>query len=156
MKTHELLHLLTAQPSTVLHLHLPNGDRVPQHYHITEVGRVTKDFIDCGGTRRTTASCVLQAWVAQDEEHRLETGKLARIIDLAAPILGDTALPVEIEYEGKLVSQYPVAAGEHQADGLHLFLTTKHTDCLAKESCGLVGVNEENDDASCCAPGCCA
>jgi hypothetical protein len=99
---------------------------------------------------------VLQAWVAQDLDHRLETGKLARIIDLAAPLLSDDMLPVEVEYEGQFVSQFPIANGEAKADGLHLYLTTKHTDCLAKESCGLVGVNEENDDTSCCAPsGCC-
>jgi hypothetical protein len=155
MTIQELHRLLRAQPETALHLILPNGDRVPAHYHITEVGRVTKDFIDCGGTRRSTASCVLQAWVAQDVEHRLETGKLARIIDLAAPLLGDDELPVEIEYEGQLVSQFPLAAAEPKADGLHLFLTTKHTDCLAKESCGLVGVNEESEDSTCCATGGC-
>ena len=32
---------------------LPNGDLVPRHFHVTEVGKVTKHFIDCGGTVRT-------------------------------------------------------------------------------------------------------
>ncbi len=155
MHIRELYPLLAAQPDAALHLHLPDGANVPAHYHVTEVGRVTRDFIDCGGTRRSTAACVLQAWVAQDVEHRLAAGKLARIIDLAAPLLGEDELPVEIEYEGALISQFPLAAVEHQADGLHLFLTTKHTDCLAKESCGLVGVNEAAADASCCAGGGC-
>ncbi|HKC67523.1 MAG TPA: DUF6428 family protein, partial [Bacteroidia bacterium] len=31
---------------------LPNGTTVPQHFHVTEVGQVTKHFIDCGGTVR--------------------------------------------------------------------------------------------------------
>ena len=28
---------------------LPNGELVPNHFHVTEVGQITKDFIDCGG-----------------------------------------------------------------------------------------------------------
>lgn len=31
---------------------LPNGEYVPQHFHITEVGIITRNFIDCGGTMR--------------------------------------------------------------------------------------------------------
>lgn len=29
---------------------LENGNSVPEHFHVTEVGIITKDFIDCGGT----------------------------------------------------------------------------------------------------------
>ena len=29
---------------------LPDGSLVPSHFHVTEVGKVTKHFIDCGGT----------------------------------------------------------------------------------------------------------
>ena len=32
---------------------LPNGELVPSHFHVTEVGKITKHFIDCGGTIRT-------------------------------------------------------------------------------------------------------
>ena len=28
---------------------LPNGDLVPAHFHVTEVGQISKRFIDCGG-----------------------------------------------------------------------------------------------------------
>ncbi|MFN3590302.1 MAG: DUF6428 family protein, partial [Spirosomataceae bacterium] len=31
---------------------LPSGTFVPEHFHVTEVGLVTKHFIDCGGTER--------------------------------------------------------------------------------------------------------
>ncbi len=31
---------------------LPNGEFVPPHFHITEVGAVSRHFIDCGGTER--------------------------------------------------------------------------------------------------------
>ena len=31
---------------------LPDGSLVPSHFHVTEVGKVSKHFIDCGGTLR--------------------------------------------------------------------------------------------------------
>jgi hypothetical protein len=31
---------------------LPNGTIIPKHFHVTEVGQITKHFIDCGGTVR--------------------------------------------------------------------------------------------------------
>ena len=31
---------------------LPDGTSVPEHFHVTEVGLITKNFIDCGGTVR--------------------------------------------------------------------------------------------------------
>ena len=73
---------LSANPDVGLHLMLPDGDFVPAHFHITEVGRVRKDFIDCGGTVRSATSCVLQVWVADDVGHRLDTTRVANIIRL--------------------------------------------------------------------------
>lgn len=35
-----------------LKFQLPNGEFVPAHFHITEVGNVTRNYIDCGGTLR--------------------------------------------------------------------------------------------------------
>jgi hypothetical protein len=73
-------------------------EELVRHFHITEVGHVQKDFIDCGGTRRATSSCVLQAWVAKnDEEHSLQAGKLAKIWKLADKILPSGELLVEVE-----------------------------------------------------------
>ena len=31
---------------------LPNGELVASHFHVTEVGKITKHFIDCGGVER--------------------------------------------------------------------------------------------------------
>jgi len=31
---------------------LADGTAVPEHFHVTEVGLITKNFIDCGGTVR--------------------------------------------------------------------------------------------------------
>ena len=31
---------------------LPNGSHVAPHFHLTEVGEITKNYVDCGGTVR--------------------------------------------------------------------------------------------------------
>jgi hypothetical protein len=134
---------------------LPDGDRIAADFHVTEVGHVVKNFIDCGGTRRKTEAIMLQAWVAaNDPDHRLTAGKLAGIIDLAAPILPSDELEVEVEYEGCTISQYPVAGVRAEGNELRFTLTNKHTDCLAKEACGLesCGCSPEETTANgkCC------
>lgn len=144
MNVGELRAVLTRHPGAALHLMLPDGDFVPAHFHVTEVGRVQKDFIDCGGTTRAAVSCLLQVWVAQDTAHRLAAGKLGGILELAAPLLKSDALAVEVEYEGAAVSQYPLAGVEVTPGGLLFHLGRKHTDCLAPDRCG-VGPN-----AACC------
>jgi Family of unknown function (DUF6428) len=143
MKLNEFLVVLADNPSAAIHLMLPDGAFVPAHFHVTEVGRVHKDFIDCGGTVRSLTSCVLQVWVAEDTQHRLETAKLAKILTLAAPLFGTNDLPVEVEYEDSLVSQYPLVAVEVTPAGLLLHLGSKHTACLAAERCDVIptGVN---------------
>src|SRR3954462_15647117 len=90
--------LSAAPPDAPLGIELPDGAAVPAHFHVTEVGRVRKDFIDCGGTVRSWERCVLQVWVAADRDHRVSAGKLAKIIRLAAPVLGDGAdMEVDVE-----------------------------------------------------------
>lgn len=137
MNLDEFQALLSAHPDTAIRFVLPDGDVVPAHFHVTEVGRVRKDFIDCGGTVRSSETCQLQLWVAEDVDHRLATSRLAQIIGLAAPLLGGAVLPVEVEYEDCSISQYPLAGAEMTAEGVSFLLAEKHTDCLAKERCGI-------------------
>ncbi|MGK0335318.1 MAG: hypothetical protein ACI974_002146, partial [Paraglaciecola sp.] len=40
-----------ASTETLL-INLPDGTPVPAHFHVTEVGEVSKTFVDCGGTLR--------------------------------------------------------------------------------------------------------
>jgi hypothetical protein len=151
MNTNELKRLLEQNPDKKIHFILPDSGLIPVHFHITEVGHVRKDFIDCGGTQRSTSTCVLQAWVADDEDHSLTAGKLASILKLAGKILPSEDLAVEIEFEAPLISQFPVESAEMTAEAVVFHLTTKHTDCLAKEKCGVESVS------SCCSAesGCC-
>lgn len=145
---------LSRDPNAALHIMLPDGDFVPAHFHVTEVGRVHKQFVDCGGTGRETTSCVIQAWVAADTDHRLTAGKLAKIVGLAAPILKGDDLPVEIEYEAGVISQYPLGGVEITPTGLLLMLGTKHTDCLAPDRCG-IPVTAVPAKTGCGTSGCC-
>jgi hypothetical protein len=152
MNITELKKVLELHSDKGLKFILPNKDAIPAHFHITEVGHVQKDFIDCGGTRRTSSSCVLQAWVATNhEEHALSAGKLASILNLAGKILTSDELQVEVEFEAPYISQFPIETAETDGDAVTFHLTTKHTDCLAKEQCGL-----ESANASCSTErGCC-
>lgn len=146
MNVGELRAVLAGNSDGPLHLMLPGGEFVPSHFHVTEVGRVQKDFIDCGGVTRSAVTCLLQVWVANDLDHRLTAGKLAGVLRLAGPLLKSDDLPVEVEYEGAAVSQFPVAAAEVTPAGVLLHLGSKHTDCLAPDACGVGGCGP----AGCC------
>ena len=41
-------HLNTAE---AVNFQLPTGEFVAEHFHVTEIGLVTKHFIDCGGVK---------------------------------------------------------------------------------------------------------
>lgn len=155
MKLYELKSLLRSQPSAFPRLTLPDGDQIPAHFHITEVGHVAKRFIDCGGTLHdATDTCLLQTYVSDaDPDHRLNAGTFARILDLGEQVLPHDDLEVEVEYDCCVVAQYPIASGEVYGDVIELKLGEKHTDCLAKEKCGIDGdccVTNENATSSCC------
>lgn len=138
MKLHELKSVLRANPSALPTFVLPDGDLVPAHFHITEVGHVAKRFIDCGGTLHdTTDTCLLQSYVDDDVDHRLDADTFAKILDLGRQVLPHEDLEVEVEYEDCSVSQYPIAAAEVEGDKILLKLSDKHTDCLAKAKCGI-------------------
>ena len=150
---------LAKDTNAPLHVMLPDGDFVPAHFPVTEIGRVHKEFVDCGGTRRESTACVVQVWVAADIDHRLTAGKLSKIVELAAPILKDDDLAVEIEYEAGTISQYPLGGMEVTPNGLLLMLGSKHTDCLAPDRCGIPVLASAAPTAqpkgSCGTSGCC-
>lgn len=143
MTVAEFRAVLAAHSEAKMHWMLPDRRFVPEYYHITEVGRLQKDFIDCGGTIRSLSSCMLQIWVADDKDHRLHASQLAKIMEVAGVVLKSDDLPVEVEYEEGAISQYPVAGVEVTPAGLLFHLGAKHTACLAPEKCGV-------DRGGCC------
>lgn len=126
---------LTAAPELPLTVLWTDGEAIEPHFHVTEVGRVQKDFVDCGGTVRRLVTCLLQTWVGDDTDHRITAGKLLKAFEHAAPVLGTEDLPVELEYETCNVVQLVVASIRQEPDRFVLQLGSKHTDCLAKELC---------------------
>ena len=135
MKLSEFKKLLAQHTDKNVRFVLPTGGKVPPHAHVTEVARMDKRFIDCGGTFRIESSCRLQTWFADDTEHRIGAGKLLAIIGKAAPFLETEELDVEIEYEAPFVSQFPVAEIIPDGGVILVRLGTKHTACLAEEKC---------------------
>lgn len=149
MNITELRNFLSENQDQNILFVLPDNQVIPAHFHITEIGRVQRDFIDCGGQVRSVVNCLLQTWVADDKQHRLETTKLLNILNLAAPILKGADLPVEVEYEGELISQFPILSAEQTSIGVLFRLGTKHTDCLAKELCGITPAAPSVQKKSC-------
>jgi hypothetical protein len=153
MKINEFKNLLQDNRNKQFQLQLPDASTVPVSFHITEVGYITKTFIDCGGKVHTLKTCQLQAWVGDDIDHRIEAGKMADILIKAESLFYGTDflnLDVEIEYEGALISQYPVAEAIVSDEAVTLRLTTKHTDCLAKEICLLPLSGGDCGSSGCC------
>jgi hypothetical protein len=112
---------------------LPNAEFVPEHFHVTEVGIITRNFIDCGGTMRNEKSVNFQLWEAGDYDHRIGAKKLHDIIILSEDELGiDENLEVEVEYQGATIGKYQI-----DFNGEHFVLLNTQTDCLAKDKCGI-------------------
>ncbi len=112
---------------------LPDGSLVPSHFHVTEVGKTTKHFIDCGGTVRQEKKVNFQLWNANDYDHRLHPEKLIHIIELSEDIFNLKDLEIEVEYQGEQSIQ---KFGLDFKDGQFL-LTSTQTNCLAKDKCGI-------------------
>ena len=131
---------------------LPNGQLVPNHFHVTEVGKITKHFIDCGGTVRHEEVVNFQLWNANDYDHRLHPEKLLSIIELSEKVLGIPNLEIEVEYQAETIGKFGL-----DFDGTHFLLTTKQTDCLSKDQCGIPNEKtklnlSEIKNEPCCSP----
>lgn len=135
MKLSSFKEKLLAHTESNVRFRLPSGELAPAHAHVTEVARITKRFIDCGGTLRDDASCRLQTWVADDFDHRLSSGKLAKIIEKASSFLGEDDLEVDVEHDMGFVTQFPIAGCEVAGNELIIQLQGRHTACLAPELC---------------------
>jgi Family of unknown function (DUF6428) len=131
----ELKKLLAENTYRNIRFVLPTGSKIPPHAHVTEVARMDKRFIDCGGTFRTETICRLQTWFADDTDHRLTAGKLLAILDKSASFLETESLEVDVEHEAPFISQFPIFRVETTGDTLIVELGTKHTACLAEDKC---------------------
>lgn len=129
MKLSEIKQLLETVPT--VNFRLEDGSFVPEHFHVTEIGIVTKHFIDCGGVVRNEKAANFQLWDANDYEHRLKPQKLQHIIGLSEKVLGMEDLDIEVEYQSDTIGKYGL-----DFDGQNFVLRSKRTACLAKDNCG--------------------
>lgn len=131
---------------------LSDGSYLPSHFHVTEVGLVTKHFIDCGGVERKETAANFQIWEAGDYDHRLAPQKFLHILNLSKKVLGVEDLYIEVEYQQNTIGKFGL-----EFDGKDFLLTEKQTACLAQDACGIPNKETKNATASCCKPagGCC-
>lgn len=157
MKLSEIKNILPTLHN--VEFQLEDGTFVPEHFHVTEVGTITKSFIDCGGTIRNEKVVNFQLWNANDYEHRLKPGKLLNIIALSEEKLGIEDHEIEVEYQNITIGKYDL-----DFNGKSFVLKNKTTACLAQEACGLPTEKKKlklsdlsAQSAACCTPesGCC-
>ena len=140
----------TLKTVETVNFELPNGTFVPEYFHVTEVGLITKNFIDCGGTVRKETVVNFQLWDANDYDHRLKPQKLIHIIELSQKVLGIEDYEIEVEYQDTTIGKYDLTF-----NGKNFILLNKHTACLAQEQCGIT--SEKTKTSNSCTPGtgCC-
>lgn len=157
MKLSEIKNILTTVES--VNFQLPDGNFVPEYFHVTEVGFVTKNFIDCGGVVRKETVVNFQLWDANDYEHRLKPQKLIHIIELSEKVLGIGDFDIEVEYQNTTIGKYDLGF-----NGKDFQLLNKTTACLAQDQCGISSEKPKlkltqlnTDEANSCTPGggCC-
>ncbi len=148
MQYRELHALLKSHPDRDVRVALPDGTEIPPQFHVTEVGQITKAFIDCGGKVHSEQRCLLQTWVGNDPEHRLNTGRFAKILDLGRSVVALDVVEVEVEFEDTVISQYPIVGWRDTGSAFILDLALKHTDCLARSQCGAPETQSKSD--ACC------
>ncbi len=156
MKLSEMKQILTTLHE--LNFQLEDGTYVPAHAHITEIGMIHKQFIDCGGTIRQEKKINFQLWNADDYDHRLLPSKLLNIIKLSEESIVIEDCEIEVEYQNNTIGKYGLSF-----DGKNFILTNQLTACLASDQCGIpekkkVKLSElKTNVKSCCSPdsGCC-
>ena len=129
------LHEFQANLSQVteIRFQLSNGLQLPSHVHITELGWISKNYIDCGATKRTENYISFQLWYANDLDHRLTPQKIQSIISASLPLLPSTDYELEVEYQlESTIGKFGLAF----ADG-YFVLTPTTTACLAQDHCGI-------------------
>ena len=111
---------------------LPSGEYVPLHFHITEIGLLTRNYIDCGGKLREDKLINIQLWYSSDLEHRLNPDKLITIITNSEKMIDLDDHEIEVEYQQETISKFGLSFGQEE-----FVLTTRHTACLAEDQCGI-------------------
>ena len=154
MKLLELKNIL--KTLSEISFQFENGLHIPQHFHITEIGLITKDFIDCGGVIRNEKLISFQLWHANDFNHRLKAKNILEIISMAENSIIFEDLEIEVEYQNSTIGKYGLSF-----NGENFILKSKTTNCLAEDNCGIqnskpkVSLSKLQDENCSPGSGCC-
>lgn len=119
---------------------LEDGTPVPAHFHLTEIGLLTKNFIDCGGVIREEKTIQLQLWYNNATDHRLSAEKFAHILRMSEEKLSLEDLAVEVEFQRDTIGRYDLEFSDAT-----FILRSKKTACLAEQACGIPGEKKKID-----------
>ena len=144
MTFHDLQNALEGNPNRFPRFVLPDGDYIPAHAHVTEVGHLVRNFIDCGGLSGKEEKVVLQTHVGDDTGHRLRSDRFAKILRLGKRVIPTADLDVDVEYDCCVVAQYPIASAKPDGEHLNVILQGGRTQCRARE-------RGDNETVACCA-----
>jgi hypothetical protein len=145
MTFHDLQNALEANPNRFPRFVLPDGDYIPAHAHVTEVGHLVRNFIDCGGLSGKEEKVVLQMHVGDDSDHRLRSDRFAKILRLGKRVIPTADLDVDVEYDCCVVAQYPIVKAKPDSEHLNLILQRGRTQCRVRER------RQNETTATCCA-----
>jgi len=150
MTLYDLQNALEANPELLPRFVLPDGDYIPAHAHVTEVGHVIRHFIDCGGLTGKEEKVLLQTHVGNDTDHRLRSDRFAKILKLGNRVIPSEDLDVDVEYDCCVVAQYPIAEARPDSEHLNLILRRGRTQCRAQERDGEKAARCCATSATCC------
>jgi hypothetical protein len=145
----EFKQITQNNPAKEIKIYLPNGEIIPEHFHLTDIGTIAHNFIDCGGVVGSNSWVQIQLWVADDKDHRITTTTISKIITASEKILQNSdSEEIVIEYQhSDSATKYNVV-NINVGDNIIINLGVINTTCLEIERNPNTGKCGNN--SSCC------
>ncbi|MFC6591529.1 DUF6428 family protein [Deinococcus lacus] len=143
--TADFLEALRVQPQRPLEFWLHGERLVGAGYHLTEIGAVSTEAVDCGGKVDRWRETVIQLLDGTPEEAKngfMTTRKALAIYErVAGKISLDEAAPVRFEYGNaeRVAVRYGVDRLEVTEERVTVHLSLPGVQCKAGDVCGLPG-----------------
>ena len=138
----EFISLLQKNSDLLLTFYLPDKQKISEHFHLTEVGFVQGNFVDCGGVGRIEKSVQLQLWLGKDKAHFINPEAFLKILKIVEQKNPDATSyynkKLLIEYDHGTVIRYEIGSYQIRNGYLEFFLTSQKTECraMSRAACG--------------------
>jgi hypothetical protein len=145
----EFKQITQNNPAKEIKIYLPNGEIIPEHFHLTDIGTIAHNFIDCGGVVGSNSWVQIQLWVADDKDHRITTTTISKIITASEKILQNSdSEEIVIEYQhSDSATKYNVV-NINVGDNITINLGVINTTCLEIER--NPNTDKCGNNSSCC------